>query len=238
MRKRYTFYLTLLAVSSVVMQIAANLVSGRLGFFGPYLAPMGVFFFPFVYIISDVTSDVYGYRISRWVAWITVLFQLLFIGVILGVISLIKPAPFVIDIDNALRLIILGSSGTSGMIRVMIAGLFGAVIGGWVNDIIFQYFRHREGTKGFLKRKLLSSLGAEIVDTFLFITIAFIGTPSWSLQMYVIQFILKYTVEVITSPIAKKCADKLRMIEGSDIFEDRNKFNIFGFEKSRNNSAK
>ena len=71
--KRYSFIVVVLAALSVTMQIAANLVSGRLGFFGPWLAPMGVFFFPFVYIISDVTSDVYGYRVSRWVAWLTIL---------------------------------------------------------------------------------------------------------------------------------------------------------------------
>ena len=46
--KQYSFIIVVLAALSVTMQIAANLVSGRLGFFGPWLAPMGVFFFPFV----------------------------------------------------------------------------------------------------------------------------------------------------------------------------------------------
>lgn len=229
--KRYSFIVVVLAALSVTMQIAANLVSGRLGFFGPWLAPMGVFFFPFVYIISDVTSDVYGYRVSRWIAWLTILVQLLFVGMIIGVINAVKPAPFVQNMDDALRLLIIGTSGTSGMLRVMIAGVVAAVLGGWTNDVIFQLFRHKDGTEHFLKRKLLSSAGAEFVDTTVFITLGFLFTPSWSISMYIVQFILKYAVEVITSPIAKVCSNKLRTIEGSKVFEDRNKFNIFGFEK-------
>lgn len=231
--KRYSFWVVILASLSVTMQIAANLVSGRLGFFGPWLAPMGVFFFPFVYIISDVTSDVYGYRVSRWVAWLTILVQLIFVGMIILVINVVKPAPFVQNMDDALRLLIVGTSGTSGMLRVMLAGVIAAVLGGWTNDIIFQLFRHKDGTKHFLRRKLLSSAGAELVDTTVFITLGFFGTPSWSIAMYIVQFCLKYAVEIITSPIAKVCSSKLRMIEGEDVFEDRNKFNIFGFEKER-----
>lgn len=229
--KRYSFIVVVLAALSVTMQIAANLVSGRLGFFGPWLAPMGVFFFPFVYIISDVTSDVYGYRVSRWIAWLTILVQLLFVGMILIVINAVKPAPFVLNMDEALRLLIIGTDGTSGMLRVMCAGVVAAVLGGWVNDIIFQLFRHVDGEGKFLKRKLISSAGAELVDTTVFITLGFFGTPSWSIAMYIVQFCLKYAVEIITSPVAKACSSKLRVMEGAGVFEDRNKFNIFGFEK-------
>ena len=42
--KRYSFYVSLIAVASACLALMANLISGRLGFFGPYIAPMGVFF--------------------------------------------------------------------------------------------------------------------------------------------------------------------------------------------------
>ena len=229
--KRYSFNVVLIAVLSVVAALAANLVSARLGFFGPWVAPMGVFFFPFVYILSDVTSEVYGYRVSRWIAWITTGANLLFTFGVLGVISINKPAPWCVDMDNAIRLIIVGKNGGAGMIRVMFSGAAGAVLGGWVNDIVFQFLRHKDGTKKFAKRKLLSSAAAELVDTSTFITLAFVGTEAWGIQMYIVQFVLKYTVEVITEPLAKLLANKLRNKEGIEVFEDRNKFNIFGFEK-------
>lgn len=227
MKKRYTFWLCIITGLSTVFCLAANLVSGRTGFFGPWVAPMGVFFFPFIYILSDVTSDVYGYRISRWVAWWTSLSNVLFTGMCLLIITINKPAPWSVPLDESLKMI-LGVTA-----RVSIAGIIGAVLGGWTNDVIFQLFRHKDGTGKFFKRKLLSSLAAEFVDTGVFISLAFFGTPAWGIAMYIVQFVLKYAVEVATAPIAASFAAKLRSIEGVEVFEDRNKFNIFGFERRK-----
>lgn len=229
--KKYSFFVTLIAVASTCLALMANLISGRLGYFGHYIAPMGVFFFPLIYVLSDVTSEVYGYRVSRWIAWISALINIFFVSGIMIVVSLNKPTPWCIDTDNSIKSILIGTSGISGMLRVSIAGIIGSVLGGWINDVIFQYFKHKEGDKGFAKRKFLSSLGAEIVDTFTFITLAFLFTQGWSIQMYIVQFTLKYGVEIITEPLAHLLANILKKYEGSEVFEDRNKFNIFGFEK-------
>ena len=223
-----SFIVTILAMITVVFSIAANTVSARLGFFGPYAAPMGVFFFPFIYIISDILSEVYGYRISRWVSWIATFVNLLFIGLVLGICTLIKPAdiPFVMELNNSIFTVF------STSVRVIVGSIIGAILAGWANDIIFQALKHKDGEKGFAKRKLLSSLAAESIDTVLFITIAFVGTMPFSaiIPMYIIQFILKYTVEVLTEPVAHFLSAKLKKYD-PDAFEDRNNFNIFGFVK-------
>ena len=229
--KRYSFWLCLITALSTLVSLMANLISGRVGFFGPYIAPMGVYFFPIIYVLSDVVSDVYGYGVSRKVAWWTNLCNLLFVGGILAVICTNTPAPWSVDSDNALKLLLIGTDGVSGMLRVTIAGVIGAVLGGWANDIVFQIMRHRDGIEGFWKRKLASSIVAEFVDTAVFITLAFLGTPAWGLAMYIVQFILKYSVEVLTCPLAGLLARNLRNVEGTDVFEDRNNFNIFGMKK-------
>lgn len=227
--KRYSFIIIILTALSVTMQIAANIISARTMTIFKWSAPLGCFFFPFVYIISDITSDVYGYRASRWISWLTVLMQLLMVGLVELIINITRPGEFSIELNNALKTVF-----NSGFF-IIIAGALGAIFGGWVNDIVFQLFRHKDGEEKFLKRKLLSSFAAELVDTLIFITIAFkIGLRfPWStvLPMYIVQFILKYGVEVITSPLAKFFSKLIRKYEGTDIFEDRNKFNIFGFEK-------
>jgi uncharacterized integral membrane protein (TIGR00697 family) len=234
--KRYSFALVMLAMLSTVACLAANLISARTGYFFGQVAPMGVFFFPLIYVISDVISDVYGYRVSRFVAWFTLLSNIIFTFGILAVINLnTVSAGFSEVIDASLRTILTPSIG------VLMAGIIGAVLGGWVNDVIFQQMRHKDGIPGFMKRKLASSAIAEIVDTLVFITFAFgvfnaAQLPpeiKWGVvaNMVWIQFLLKYGVEVITAPIAKLIAGKVRAIEGTDIFEDRNRFNIFGFER-------
>lgn len=229
--KRYSFIIIVLTALSVTMQIAANIISARTMAVFKWSAPLGCFFFPFVYIISDITSDVYGYRASRWIAWLTVLMQLLMVGLVEFIINITTPANSSIELNNALKIVF-----NSGFF-IIVAGALGAIFGGWVNDIVFQLFRHKDGEGKFLKRKLLSSFAAEIVDTLIFITIAFkIGLHfTWDivLPMYIVQFILKYSVEVVTSPLAKLFARIIRRYEGTDIFEDRNKFNIFGFERNK-----
>lgn len=236
--KNCSFIVVILAMASVIFSVAANQVSGRLGSFGPFAAPLGVFYFPCIYVISDILSEVYGYRISRWVSWITSFVNIIFIGLVLGVISIIKPVPWCEDLNQALWLI----NGAS--FRVVVGSILGSVLAGWVNDIIFQKFKHKEGEKGFAKRKLLSSLAAEAVDTVTFITIAFLGTMPFSplsdggsiytslCSLYIVQFLLKYGVEVITEPLAHLLAKKLKKLD-PDAFEDRSNFNIFGFEKKQ-----
>jgi uncharacterized integral membrane protein (TIGR00697 family) len=192
---------------------------------------MGVFFFPLIYVISDVISDVYGYRVSRYVAWFTLLSNIVFTFGILAVINLNTPAPWSVPLDESLKMLLTPSVG------VLLAGIVGAVFGGWFNDIIFQWFRHKDGIARFFKRKLASSAVAEIVDTLIFITLAFgvfdADGNGWSGigTMMCVQFVLKYGVEILTAPIARAVASKVRSVEDPDVFEDRNRFNIFGFEK-------
>lgn len=229
-KKHFSFIIVCLTALSVTMQIAANLVSARTMPVIGHQAPLGVFFFPIVYVISDVTSDVYGYRVSRWIAWITVLMQLILVFAVRAVITFTTPCgEFSQTLDGALKMVF-----SSGAI-IMAAGIVGAVLGGWANDIVFQIFRHKDGEKGFIKRKLWSSAFAEVVDTVVFITVAFkigFGLP-WEpvLWMYGIQFVMKYGVEVLTAPLAMWFSHRIREHEGADVFEDRNRFNIFGFER-------
>lgn len=227
--KKYSFVIIILAALSITMQIAANIVSARTMVVFGHDAPLGVFFFPFVYVISDITSDVYGYRASRWIAWITIAMQLFLVGLVQLIVGITVPSQFSLELDAAIKTVF------SSAFVVVVAGILGAVLGGWSNDIVFQMYRHKDGENKFIKRKLVSSFVAEVVDTFVFITVAFkIGLHfDWNsvLWMYLIQFVLKYVVEVITSPVAKVCSQYIRKIEGSEVFEDRNKFNIFGFER-------
>lgn len=237
-RPRYTFNVAILTGLSCVMAIISNIISSRLSLFGPFVAPIGVFTFPIIYVISDVISEVYGYRISRYVAN-TVIGANILLVLLPTLIRWIMPcAPWCLGLDASIGVVI----GTS--IRVIFASLISAYLAGFANDVVFQKFKHRDGEAHFAKRKLLSSLAAEAIDTFSFISIAFIGTmpfAPWSeggsiyssiLTMYVIQFLLKYAVEALTEPVAHKIANTLKKIEGPEVFEDRMKFNIFGFEKA------
>jgi len=217
---------TLLAIVSTACCLAANTISARLGLFPWGPAPMGVFSFPLIYVVSDIVSDIYGYRLSRWLAWSVLASNFLFLGLVLGPSAL--TLPLIPEMDAAVWMVFTPA------IMVLIGGVVGAVLGGWVNDIIFQLFRHKDGIAQFYKRKAISSFGAEIVDTITFMTIAFgLGMGMWKLlpTMMIAQFCMKYVVELVLMVPTKTVVNKLRAIEGEAVFEDRNQFNIFGFSK-------
>lgn len=244
---RYGYSLVILAAVSIAACITANIVSADLihlpflnsiPCIGSYISyfPAGCIFFPISYMVSDIFSEIFGYRISRWNAWLTLATSLIVTYLIIFVVKVIPHPVFVQDLNNSLSMVFCTSAW------VIIGSIASALFGGWVNDIVFQKYRHNDGLEKFAKRKLLSSAFGEIVDTVCFICIAF-GLPAllriegfnytWKniLGMIFIQFVIKYGLEAILEPVTKKVVDKVRQYEGTEIFEDRNNFNIFGFYK-------
>lgn len=227
--KRYSFVLTLLSFISVALCVVSNIIGGTVFNIGLAYISTGGILFPLIYAISDVISEVYGYRISRWNAWLSLLVSLFVTYSILFFTQVVHHPEFNNSLVEAFATV-FKSSG-----YVVIASIVATVIGSWVNDILFQKFKAKDGKEKFAKRKLISSAVGELFDTVIFASIAFglSKQMSWSAigQMIIVYYPFKYLIEVITEPIAHKVADKVREIEGDDVFEDRKNLTLFGFSK-------
>lgn len=227
--KRYSFTLTLLSFISVALCVVSNIIGGTVFNIGLAFISTGGILFPLIYAISDVVSEVYGYRISRWNAWLSLLVSLFVTYSILFFTQVVHHPEFNGSLVEAFATV-FKSSG-----YVVIASIVATVIGSWVNDILFQKFKAKDGKEKFAKRKLISSAVGELFDTVIFSVIAFgiSGQMTWSAigQMIIVYYPFKYLIEVITEPIAHKVADKVREIEGDDVFEERSNLTLFGFSK-------
>lgn len=227
--KRYSFTLTLLSFISVALCVVSNIIGGTVFNVGLAYISTGGILFPLIYAISDVVSEVYGYRISRWNAWLSLLVSLFVTYSILFFTQVVHHPEFNSSLVEAFATV-FKSSG-----YVVIASIVATVIGSWVNDILFQKFKAKDGKEKFAKRKLISSAIGELFDTVIFACIAFglSKQMSWSAigQMIIVYYPFKYLIEVITEPIAHKVADKVREIEGDDVYEDKQSLTLFGFSK-------
>lgn len=227
--KRYSFTLTLLSFISVALCVVSNIIGGTVFNVGLAYISTGGILFPLIYAISDVVSEVYGYRISRWNAWLSLLVSLFVTYSILFFTQVVHHPEFNSSLVEAFATV-FKSSG-----YVVIASIVATVIGSWVNDILFQKFKAKDGKEKFAKRKLISSAVGEFFDTVIFACIAFglSKQMSWSAigQMIIVYYPFKYLIEVITEPIAHKVADKVREIEGDDVYEDKQSLTLFGFSK-------
>lgn len=168
-----------------------------------------VFIFPITYILSDVFSEVYGYRWSRMTCYMA--FAMNLFMVIVFELVIITPAPDYWQNQEAFQTVL------SNTPRVFGASLLAFVVGDFVNDKVFAKMKakHPDSIKGFGWRAILSSLLGELVDSIVFLPIAFIGLmPVKTLiQMTIAQVFIKTGYELVILPVTTLVAKKLTKIE-------------------------
>lgn len=173
----------------------------------------GVFIFPLTYILSDVFSEVYGYRWSRVTCYFAFSMNLFMVVVFTLVIR--TPAPDYWTNQEAFATV-LGSTP-----RVMGASLLAYVIGDFVNDRIFRKMKdkHVNEIKGFGWRAIVSSLFGELCDSLVFLPLAFLGQmPVRTLViMTVCQVSIKTAYEIVILPITTLVVKKVRRYEIGNI---------------------
>lgn len=156
-----------------------------------------ILIFPITYILSDVFSEVYGYRWSRITCYLWFACNFVMSLVFMLVISMKAPEYFA---NTDAYSIVLWNSW-----RVLGASLFAYVVWDFVNDKIFQKLKakHPNDNKWFGFRAIISSLMWETVDSWIFIPLAFLWMmPVKTLIiMLITQVVLKVLYEIIILPI-------------------------------------
>ena len=197
----------------VVSLLISNVITAK-----QVLLPFGitmtgaVFIFPLVYILSDLFSEVYGYKWSRFTCYLAFAMNLLMVLVFSMVIA--TPAPDYWTNQEAFATV-LGSTP-----RVLFASLLAFVLGDLINDKVFKKFKekHPNDHKGFEFRAILSSFCGEVVDSAIFLPLAFIGTmPAQTLLiMGITQVSIKIAYEIIILPVTKFIVKKVSKYEGAN----------------------
>ena len=158
-----------------------------------------VFIFPITYVLSDLFSQVYGYKWSRFTCYLAFAMNLFMVLVFSIVIE--TPAPSYWTNQEAFQTV-LGNTP-----KILFASLLAFVVGDLVNDLVFQKFKdkHPNDHKGFGFRAIVSSFCGELIDSLIFLPIAFLGEmPVETLvQMTVVQVVIKTGYEIVILPISR-----------------------------------
>lgn len=199
--------LTLLFVASLLI---SNIITAK-----QMLLPFGivmtgaVVIFPITYILSDIFSEVYGYKWSRLTCYLAFIFNLFM--VIIFTIVIKSPAPDYWLNQSAFE-VVLGSTP-----RILFASLTAFILGDFVNDKVFQKLKskHKENHKGFSFRAMLSSLCGELTDSLIFIPLAFIGTMPFKTMviMGITQVLIKTSYELLILPVTNILMKKVSSYE-------------------------
>lgn len=163
--------------------------------------------FPVTYMLSDVFSEVYGYKWSRvtatWAFLGTILCSLLF-----GVSIMIPGNEAWQNQDAFVK--ILGNTP-----QIAIASVLAFWVGDYANDKIFNHLKNKNDNKKlFPVRAILSSLVGKYVDgaIFTFVGLSFLPMKTKLTMIATCPFI-QICIETIMLPLTMLLAEKIKKIE-------------------------
>lgn len=158
---------------------------------------VAVFSFPFVFMTTDVIGEVYGKKTARLFVIAGALSILLFL--IYSGISYIAPwgsrALWAKDSYD----MIFGLSA-----RISIASLLAYIIGEYQDVLSFFFFKKNVGAKHFWIRANLSNVWSQLLDTVIFMFVAFYGVYSLkTLAMIIIPWwMYKVAMGLLFTPLS------------------------------------
>lgn len=212
MRNKISVMQATLTMAYVVCFIISNVLAAKQYIFiGDIALNCGTIVFPITYILSDIFSEVYGYKWSR-ISWFMAVSSCLFF-VVCAEIAIQMPFPSFWGNQEAFSTI-LGSAP-----RTLFASLVAFGVGDYLNDRIFRKMKqkHNGSLKGFGFRAILSSLVGETFDSLIFFPLAFYGiVPIETMLITGVALVLMKTgYECIIFPVTKALAKKIIKIESS-----------------------
>ena len=209
-----------MSILFVVCLIASNLFETKLFTVCGISLTGGVIIFPVSYIINDSLVEVYGYRKSRLVIWMGFAMNF-FVVATAQIVRLLPASPFWDGGEHFNYIFSLAP-------RVTLASLLAFISGSTVNAMIMSKMKVAQKGRGFSLRAIISTIGGEGVDSLIFFPIAFwgIGTVEMA-RLMVTQIVLKTAYEIVILPLTNFCVNRLKKIEGEDVYDTNISYNPF-----------
>ncbi|AIY04141.1 hypothetical protein Plano_0176 [Planococcus sp. PAMC 21323] len=180
----------------VGLLILSNILAVKLFSIGEWaVLPAAVIVYVFTFPITDTIAEVYGKKAARQTVTAGFVTQLCALAFIFFAIHL-PAAPFFANQESFETIFSAG-------FRVTLASLISYFISQNLDVSIFHKLKNKHGNSRLWLRNNASTMASQLVDTSLFITIAFYGTMPTSvlLGMILTQYIFKWIVAVADTPI-------------------------------------
>lgn len=180
----------------VGLLILANIVAVKLISVGDFaVLPAAVVIYIFTYPIIDVIVEVYGKEEAKRTVragLFTQIAALVFIS-----ITVALPSASFWQGQSSFETILNGS------LRVIVASLVAYFISQNLDVFVFDRLKKKHGAKKLWLRNNASTMASQLIDTTIFITIAFAGTVPFAvlLAMIATQYVVKFIATIATTPL-------------------------------------
>lgn len=190
------FKKVLIATLFVGGLLISNVVTTKLIMIGGLVLPGAALLYALLFLASDIYVERYGREEGQ---------KLVTIGFIASVVAsafialtqYMPVAPFAVDVQAAYE-ILLGTN-----FRIVMASMTAYYISQTWDVFIFSFIKKKTGGKKKWLRNNLSTMTSQLIDTLIFITIAFIGNVPTEIlfTMLYSQYLFKFLVAALDTPI-------------------------------------
>jgi hypothetical protein len=186
--------LILLSSLFVGALLVANFIAVKLVAVGPFLVPAGIIAYPLTFLLTDTIAEVYGKDTARRVVWAGFGVNLVAVALVMVALRL-PPAPFY-EGEAAF-------GATLGLVpRMVLASRIAYLVSQHHDVLAFHFWRRRTRGRHLWLRNNASTAVSQLLDTVLFITIAFAGTmPLGAVASLVLwQYLAKLIIAAADTP--------------------------------------
>jgi len=220
-QRRAYRYFDLVMVAIVTVLLISNIASTKIVRLGPFTFDGGTILFPLSYIFGDVLTEVYGYARSRRVIHAGFAAALLLAGTLWLVGWLPAAEGWG---QQASYNAILGQTP-----RIVAGSLLAYFAGEFSNSWVLARMKVLTRGRWLWARTIGSTLVGQLVDTALFVVIAFWGvyTPALVLAIVLSNYAFKVGLEAVLTPATYRVVDGLKRAENEDYYDVDTDFNPF-----------
>ena len=206
-KEKFSKTFVILLILNIVCLLSSNILAAKpVKMFG-FVFTASTYLFPISYILNDVFVEVYGYKTSKFTIFISFISNLLM--VLFFTIAIYLPYPSYYQNQEAFQTVLATTP------RILTASVLAYIFGNLFNSLIMTKMKEKN-KKGILwHRTVLSSVVGELLDTLIFILVAFTGTMSIKdlSIMFISVYLLKLGIEIIFTPVLVKIINKIKKIE-------------------------
>ena len=203
--------------------LISSVLNGKVLAVGPFSLTGGILLWPLGYLFSDLLTEVYGYAESRKVIW-TGFASLTLLAVMIEICGALPADPAWAHQDAYTQ--ILGR-----VPRIAAASMAAYFFGEFSNSYILARTKVRTRGRLIFLRFVLSTLAGQLVDTVIFVGIAFSGVlPARTLlSAGLAGWLLKVIWEIAALPLTLVVVKALKQREQVDYLDVATDFNPLRF---------
>jgi len=173
---------------------ASNIIASKVVTIFGFSAPAGIIVYPLTFMVTDVVSEAFGKKKAQWVVWTGFAMMLLLLTIIKAAVLL--PSASFYKGQQAFQSIFNAS------FRIILASLAAYIVSQSCDITLFHFLRKLTNVRFLWLRNNAATMTSQLIDTILFILIAFYGVYDFQVCLRLIggQVLFKFLFAILDTP--------------------------------------